>query len=146
MESKHFNNLDSWFFTHLRRVLGIMHQIVIRWQAKLFGKKPMLLHFLNADPQEPIHHVALGPAFKNRVAGYEHKAGPPPPHWLVYTLGHAMEYYSHAIGNDQPYLRSTRGLQLYIQTMLPRIPCAAPTRQSSMFLLYRQSMWSAWQP
>ena len=165
MENKHFAKIDSWFFTHLRRVLGIKASYyshapnkdvwlqagkpVLPSQMVLAAQFRLLLLSLNASPQEPMHHVAFSPGLKDRVACYKnHKTGPPPPHWLSLVFGHAMEYYSYFIGNDSLYQNSIHGLKLYIQRYNDQFPAkllAAPTRHSAVFSLYRQSIGSAWQ-
>ena len=165
MENKHFAKVDSWFFAHLRRVLGIKASYyshitnkevwlqagrpVVPSQMVLAAQFRLLLSSLNASPQEPMHHVAFSPGLKDRVSCYKnHKTGPPPPHWLSLVFGHAMEYYSHFIGNDSQYQNSIHGLKLYILRYNNQFPAkllAAPTRHSSVFSLYRQSIGSAWQ-
>ena len=166
LEPKHFQKLDAWFYSHLRRVLGIKasyyshvsnravweqaHKPIIPSQTVLAAQFRLLLQSLNADPMEPIHHVAFAPALKDRVACHKHhKTGPPPPHWLSLVFAHAMEFYEHTIGNDPTYCKSIHGLKLYIQRYSSDFPAkllAAPTRQFSIFSLYRQSIGSAWQP
>ena len=102
------NKLDSWFLSHLRRVVAIRasyyshlpkrtvweqaraptppSQLVLRGQLRL-------LQSLNADQQEPLHDVAFSPALRDRISCYtHHETGPPPPHWLALTFSHAMEY------------------------------------------------------
>ena len=165
MENKHFAKIDSWFFSHLRRVLGIKASYyshipnkevwmqagkpVLPSQIALAAQFRLLLLSLNVSPQEPMHHVAFSPGLKDRVSCYKnHKTGPPPPHWLSLVFGHAMEYYSYFIGNDSNYQNSIHGLKLYIHRYNDQFPAkllAAPTRQSSIFSLYRQSIGSAWQ-
>ena len=162
MENKHYAKIDFWFFSHLRRVLGIKASYyshipnkevwleagkpIIPSQTVLAAQFRLLLHSLNAAPQEPMHHVAFSPGLKDRVACYKnHKTGPPPPHWLSLVYGHAMEYYSFFIGDDH---KSIHGVKLHKQRyndMFPAKLLAAPTRQSSIFTLYRQSIGSAWQ-
>ena len=107
MENKHFAKIDSWFFSHLRRVLGIKAsnyshipnkevwiqagKPVIPSQMVLAAQFRLLLLSLNASPQEPMHHVAFSPGLKDRVSCYKnHKTGPPPPHWLSLVFGHPI--------------------------------------------------------
>ena len=77
MENKHFAKIDSWFFSHLRRVLGIKASYyshisnkevwmqagkpVLPSQIALAAQFRLLLLSLNASPQEPMHHVAFFP-------------------------------------------------------------------------------------
>ena len=106
MEPKHFQKLDSWYFQLLRRVLGIKSSYYSRisnkevWkqagrpvtpsQSVLSQQFRLLLQTLQADRMDPVHHVAFGPAYKDRVYMHKHhKRGPPPPHWLSLVSQHA---------------------------------------------------------
>ena len=153
MEKKHLQNIDSWFFSHLRRVLGIKvsyysqvsvweqaHRPILPSQLVLPAQFRRRLHSLNAAPHEPMHHVALAPGHKDRVACQKHfKTGPPPPHWSSLVFGHAMEYYLHFIVADPTYHRSIHGFELLITKCNEQFPAkllASPTRQSYDFSLY----------
>ena len=96
MEPKHFHKLDAWYFQQLRRVLGIKSSYYSRisnqevWkqagrpitpsQSVLSQQFRLLLQTMQADRLDPVHHVAFGPAYKDREAMHKnHKRGPPPP-------------------------------------------------------------------
>ena len=165
MENKHFQKIDAWFFRFLRRAIGIKHSYyshitnrsvweqayrpLLPSQTVLSSQFRLLLLSLNADPADPFHHVAYGPANKDRVALHKHhKTGPPPPHWIALVHKHAMEYYLPEIQNKD-YRKDVIGLQLYINRYSSTFPArllAAPTRQPSFFSLYSSSIGSAWRP
>ena len=166
MENNHFHKIDAWFFRFLRRAIGIKHSYyshitnrsvweqayrpLLPSQTVLTSQFRLLLLSLNADPDDPFHHVAYGPANKDRVSLHKHHetGPPPPPHWLDLVHRHAMEYYLPEIqGKD--YRSDVIGLQLYINRYSSTFPArllAAPTRQFSFFSLYSSSIGSAWRP
>ena len=165
MEHKHFQKIDSWFFRFLRRAIGIKHSYyshitnrsvreqayrpLLPSQTDLTAQCRLLLLSLNADPDDPFHRVAYGPANKDRVSLHKHhKTGPPPPHWLDLVHEHAMEYRVPGV-QDKDYRNEIIGLQLYINRYSSTFPArllAAPTRQSSFFSLYSSSIGRAWRP
>ena len=166
MEEKHFRKVDAWFFRHLRWAIGVKHSYhshitnkpvwlraykpILPSQQILASQFRLLLQSLNADPADPFHHVAFGPAQKDRVSLHKHfKTGPPPPHWLSLTYSHAMEYYLQTVPKDQGYRMDIIGLQQFIQRYDPSFPArlpAAPTRHPSYFKLCSPTIGSAWQP
>ena len=109
--------LTLGIFRHLRRVLGIKASYYSRMSNKAVwyqaGRPPLpsqlilsqqfrlLLNALQAPTSEPMHHVAFGPALKDRVSLHtHHETSPLPPNWLQLIGSKALEYYLTIIGAD----------------------------------------------
>ena len=159
MEDKHFRKLDSWFFQRLRRAIGIKasyyshvtnksvwiqtHRPLLPSQIVLSQQFELLAEPVRAPGDQPLHHVAHGPALKDKVAQYKnHKAGPPPPHWLLLVSNHALE----DCRSETPNM-DLLTLQKLIRKEhdFPARLVAAPTRHPFKFRLFAQSIGSAWQ-
>ena len=147
MEPKHFAKLDAWYFTLLRRVLGIKASYYSRipnkevWtqagkpylpsQLVLAEQFRLLLQALKADTMEPQHHVVFAPAYKDRVGMQRnHKRGPPPPHWLSLVSKLALEYYVPEVCSNPDQRQDLLGLKQYLDhsSTFPDRLVAAPTR------------------
>ena len=164
-EDKHYHKVDSWFFRHLRRVKGtkssyyshitnkavwtqagrppLPSQLILSQQSRL------LLNSLQAPSSEPLHHVAFGPALKDRVSLHKHhKTGPPPPHWLNLVGTKALEFYLPLIGADPDKRRDLVGLKIYASRNpdFPSLLLAAPTRKPQTFKIFHPTIGSAWLP
>ena len=163
MEPKHFHKLDSWYFQLLRRVLGIKSSYYSRisnkevWkqagrpatpsQSVLSQQFRLLLQTIQADRQDPVHHVAFGPAYKDRVAMHKnHKRGPPPPHWLNLVSQLALEYYIPEVSSYPDQRQDLLGLKQYLNhsSNFPDRLVAAPTRHPEKFSIFAASIGSAW--
>ena len=164
-EDKHYHKVDSWFFRHLRRVIGIKSSYYshvtnksVWYQA---GRPPLpsqlilsqqfrlLLNSLQAPPTEPLHHVAFGPALKDRISLHKHyKTGPPPPYWVHLVGQKALEFYQATIGEDPDKRRDLLGLRQYCNRNLdfPALLLAAPTRKPQTFKIFQKTIGSAWLP
>ena len=163
MEPKHFAKLDAWYFTLLRRVLGIKASYYSRipnkevWtqagkprlpsQLVLAEQFRLLLQALKADTMEPQHHVVFAPAYKDRVGMQRnHKRGPPPPYWLSIVSKLALEYYVPEICSNPDQRQDLLGLQQYLDhsSTFPDRLVAAPTRHPFKFSIFSTSIGSAW--
>ena len=109
MEDKHFRKLDSWWFQHLPRAIGIKasyYSHITNESVWIQANRPLLpsqivrsqqfkllVESVRVPGDQPLHHVVHGPALKDRIARYKnHKTGPPPPLWLLLVSNHALEY------------------------------------------------------
>ena len=163
MEPKHFAKLDAWYFTLLRRVLGIKASYYSRipnkevWaqagkpvlpsQLVLSQQFRLLLQAIQASNMEPQRHVVFAPAYKDRVGMHRnHKRGPLPPHWLSLVTKLALEYYFPEVSSNPDQRQDLLGLKQYLDhsSDFPDRLVAAPTRHPFKFSIFSTSIGSAW--
>ena len=168
LEDKHLQKLDSWFFRYLRRVLGVKASYYSRisnqavWlkanrpllpsQLVLSQQLSQLVTSINAPHNDPIHHVAFSPGYKDRVGIQKNsKRGPPPPHWLGLVSFKAMEFFTKDVTSQPDYSSLLRKDFLGLKHYMRKHPeyaarlVAAPTRFASHFAIFQKSIGSAWQ-
>ena len=167
LEDKHLKQIDSWYFSYLRRVVGVKasyysripnksvwlkaHQPATPSQTIMSAQFKLLTEAILTPNDDPFHHVMFSPGYTDRVGIQRNsKRGPPPPHWLGLTSQRALAFFATDVPSQPGYSSQTRldllGLKQYI-TKHPEYPArlaAAPTRSAETFNYFRSSVGGAW--
>ena len=167
MEDKHFKKLDSWYFSYLRRVIGVKASYYSRicnttvWksanhptllsQLVLSQQFQLLVGSVRAPSSSPLHHVIFSRGYRDRSQMQKKKQrGKPPRQWLGLTTKRALESLSQEVTSHTGYSSTNNPNLLTLTQFINKIPdypprlVAAPTRNFSCFSLYSSSIDSAW--
>ena len=147
-DKSHHKTLEGHYFRLLRRSLKIKASYYSRisnyrvWKA---AQKPvlpsqrilsqqfkLLTKSMTTPPSQPLHHVIFSPGYKDRIKFSKSKSrGHPAKYWFELVTKQALVFHHHHLDHSS----AEYGSSLTI----------APTRQPSLFHLYRKTIGSAWQ-
>ena len=131
--AKHFKRIDAYYCRFLRRVVGIkasyysrIPNTAVREKAG-FPSKPsdslyaaehkLLRQVFLAPTTDPMHHVVLSPAYKDRIQATGRCRGGKIPYWIeVITKRYYSEIWDHnpgrgILGPNQVYSSISRALR-----------------------------------
>ena len=122
-------------------------QVLLKEQLKL------LVQSINADPDDPIHHVVFSPGLKDRVRCTKSaRRGHPARYWYELVVDQANRLLRRHLDDPNtpislPFPQSAHGAKRALEhsAHFAKYLVTAPTRFPQFFSMYSQSIGGAWQ-
>ena len=143
---KHFKRIDAYYYRFLRRIVGVKASYYSRitnmevYRRAGHPRKPsdtlqklqrnMMIQVFEAPETDPLHHVVLSPAFKDRIQATGRRRGGRIPYWLETTTQRVFpEVWQNFSGNS---VLGPSSIYITIRRSLRQHAEVAPMRAESL--------------